>query len=310
MKHPTGASMTDLSAQQNSPMKTLMLVLTLAGFGFSEAAFCSDLQTPLKFAVLAFRPKAQAMTQWEPLATYLSSALGQRVELSVYDYSELDAAVSGNEVDIVLTNPGHAIQLQLQHNLSAPLVTQVTQADAYKLSAFGGVIFTRHDALSINSLADLSEKRIAVTLINSAGGYQMQAFELLSAGVPLPKKQKLIRTGMPHDLVVEAVMTGQADAGFVRSGVLEELQHEGKLDLDQIKIINKQQLPAYPFISSTRLYPEWPVSVMPQVDEQLTRKLIIALLNLPPDSPAAHSAGIIGFIPPANYEGAHEVLSA
>lgn len=300
--------MTDLSAQQNSPMKTLMLVLTLAGFGFSEAAFCSDLQTPLKFAVLAFRPKAQAMTQWEPLATYLSSALGQRVELSVYDYSELDAAVSGNEVDIVLTNPGHAIQLQLQHNLSAPLVTQVNQADAYKLSAFGGVIFTRHDALSINSLADLSEKRIAVTLINSAGGYQMQAFELLSAGVPLPKKQKLIRTGMPHDLVVEAVMTGQADAGFVRSGVLEELQHEGKLDLDQIKIINKQQLPAYPFISSTRLYPEWPVSVMPQVDEQLTRKLIIALLNLPPDSPAAHSAGIIGFIPPANYEGAHEVL--
>ncbi|MDZ4152514.1 EAL domain-containing protein, partial [Methylicorpusculum sp.] len=214
----------------------------------------------------------------------------------------------GNEVDIVLTNPGHAIQLQLQHNLSAPLVTQVNQADAYKLSAFGGVIFTRHDALSINSLADLSEKRIAVTLINSAGGYQMQAFELLSAGVPLPKKQKLIRTGMPHDLVVEAVMTGQADAGFVRSGVLEELQHEGKLDLDQIKIINKQQLPAYPFISSTRLYPEWPVSVMPQVDEQLTRKLIIALLNLPPDSPAAHSAGIIGFIPPANYEGAHEVL--
>ncbi|MCD2450970.1 EAL domain-containing protein [Methylicorpusculum oleiharenae] len=289
-------------------MKTLMLVLTLAGFGLSEAALCSNLQAPLKFAVLAFRPKAQAMTHWEPLAVYLSVALDQRVELGVYDYSELDAAVSRKEVDIVLTNPGHSIQLQLQNNLSAPLVTQVTQAGDYKLSAFGGVIFTRHDALSINALADLSEKRIAITFINSAGGYQMQVFELLSAGVPLPKKQNLITTGMPHDLVVEAVMTGRADAGFVRSGVLEGLHNEGKLDLNQIKIINQQKLPAYPYISSTPLYPEWPVSVMPQVDEQLSRRLIIALLNLPPDSSAARSAGIYGFIPPANYESVHEVL--
>jgi diguanylate cyclase (GGDEF)-like protein/PAS domain S-box-containing protein len=295
--------------QHNSQMKTLILVLTLAGYCLSETALCSTLEAPpLKFAVLAFRPKTQAMAQWEPLAAYLSAALDQRVELGVFDYSELDAAVSANEVDIVLTNPGHTIQLQLQHGLSAPLVTKVTKAGEHMLSVYGGVIFTRHDALSINALSDLGEKRLAITTENSVGGYQMQIFELLSAGFSLPKKQNLMITGMPHDLVVEAVLSGRADAGFVRSGLLEGLYYEGKIDLNQIKIINQQKLPTYPYASSTRLYPEWSVSIAPRVDEQLSRRLVIALLNLPPDSPAARSAGIYGFIPPANYEGVYQVI--
>ncbi len=265
-------------------------------------------ETPLRLGVLAFRPKVQATAQWQPLAAYLETALGRRIELSAYTLPELDAAVEQNTVDVVLTNPGDFILLRHRSELSAALATQISREGEHALSSFGGVIFTRADAAKINALADLAGKRIAVVNQNSLGAYQMQAFELLEAGVPLPSEDKLLVTGLPQDRVAEAVLDGRADAGFMRSGVLEALAREGKLDLARIKIINPQNLPAFPFPSSTRLYPEWAVAVMPQVDEPLARRLAVALLSMPGNSPAARTAGIQGFALPADYSGVETLL--
>lgn len=265
-------------------------------------------ESPLRFGVLAFRPKDQALKQWQPLAAHIEKSLGRRVELSAYNYPDLNSAVRQNAVDIVLTNPGHYILLKRRYDLSAPLATQITKEREHELSTFGGVIFTRSDSTAINSLADLAGKRIAATNIDSLGGYQMQAVELLDAGVPIPAKNLLYITGMPHDLVEEAVLKGSADAGFVRSGVIESLAHEGKFDLASIKILHQQQLPSFPYIVSTHLYPEWPVAVMPQVDEKLARRLTVALLSLPSTSNAARSAGIGGFAIPSDYSGVEDVL--
>ncbi len=95
------------------------------------------------------------MAQWQPLASYLQSTLGQRVELTVYDLNELEAAVAENAVDVVFTTSGHFIALKHRYGLSAPLATQITRADGHDLSAFGGVIFTRAENAAINRLADL-----------------------------------------------------------------------------------------------------------------------------------------------------------
>ena len=282
---------------------TLLLSLLLSLYVLSAQA-----EPPLRLGVLAFRPKAQAIEQWQPLAAYLETKLSRRVKLTVYDYPELDAAISQNAVDVVLTNPGHYALLKHRYKPSAPLVTQINLEAGNEISAFGGMIFTRADALKINTLADLAEKRIAATSTDSLGGYQMQIFELLEAGVSLPEKEKLIITGMPHDRAVEAVLSGKADAGFVRSGVLKAMADEGKLDLTRIKVINQQNLIGFPFPSSTRLYPEWPVVVMSQVDGKLARRLTVALLSLPPNSAAARSAGIGGFTVPADYSGVEEVF--
>ncbi|MDO8287287.1 MAG: EAL domain-containing protein [Rhodoferax sp.] len=264
--------------------------------------------TGLRLGVLAFRPKAQVLLQWQPLAVHLQAALGRPVALSVYDLTELETAVAANAVDVVLTTPSHFIALKQRHGLSAPLATQITRAGGRDLSVFGGVAFTRADRADINKLADLVGKRIAIPSIDFTGGYQMQAFEMLESGLPPPDPARLLTTGMPLDLTVEAVLTGQADAGFVRTGILEALVQEGKLDLARIKIIHPLDEPPFPFMRSTRLYPEWPVVVMPQVDEGLARQLAVALLSLPADSAAAHAAGIAGFSIPADYNGVQTMM--
>jgi len=284
------------------PIKTLLLVL------LALTALPVRAEPPIRLGVLAFRPKDQATKQWQPLAAHIEKSIGRKVELTAYNYPDLNIAVQQKSVDIVLTNPGHYILLKRLHEMSAPLATQITREGYDDVSSFGGLIFTRSDNATINSLTDLAGKRIAATDIDSLGGYLMQAFEMLEANVALPDADRFLPTGMPHDRVEEAVMAGRADVGFVRSGVIESLVREGKIKLSDIKILNRQHIPSFPYLISTRLYPEWPVAVMPQVDANLARRLAVALLSLPSNSAAARAAGLGGFTVPADYSGVEEVL--
>ncbi len=262
----------------------------------------------LRIGVLAYRPREQTFAQWRPLAIYLEQALGQRVELSVQDYAELDAQILRGGIDVVLTNPGHFILLKKRHNLSAPLATQVNGEGGAALSAYGGVVFAASTNAAITSLADLAHKRIAVNGPDSLGGLHMQAVELVKHGVPPPRERDLLVTGMPQDNVVAAVLAGRADAGFVRTGLLEGMAREGRLDLAQVKVIGRRDLPGFPFVASTRLYPEWPVVVMPTLDPATAQRLAVALLTLVPGTAEARAAGTHGFTVPGDYSSVEEIL--
>ncbi len=286
-------------------MKRLLTTLLLSSIASLSCAWADEV---LRFGVLAYRPKAQAIAQWQPLASHLQATLGRRVDLQVYDLDELEAAVANHALDVVLTAPGQYIALKHRYRLSAPLATQMTREAGRDLAAFGGVIFTRADATTINRLEDLADQRIALTSLDFTGGYQMQAFELLDAGLPPLDRAKLQTLGMPQDLTVQAVLNGHAEVGFVRSGVLEALAREGKLEMARVKIIHQQTLPTFPFASSTRLYPEWPVAVTQQFNERMDRQLAVALLSLAPDSVSAQAAGIGGFSIPADYSGVESLL--
>lgn len=260
----------------------------------------------LRLGILAFRPKEQAIQQWQPFATYLQNTIGKPIALHIYNYPEFTQAVANHEVDIILTNPGHYIVLKHKFKLSAPLVTQITQKEHVILTQFAGVMFTRKDS-PISTLRDMEDKHIAVTNTNSLGGYQMQAYELALHNI-YPKDTHLLITGMPHDKIIQAVLSSEADVGFVRTNVLEDMVHEGKLNLSDIKIINEQKNPNFPFLHSTRLYPEWPLVVVPSFDEHIARALTVALLALPSQSDVAKSAQIYGFTVPSDYKGVEDAL--
>ena len=262
---------------------------------------------PLKIGILAFRPKVQVIEQWSPLASYLQVELERNVKITAYGYPELEHAVLNDALDVVITNPANYILLHHQYNLSAPIVTKITKNGDDELTYFGGVIFTRAQS-AITALSKVHKHKVAMTSQNSLGGYQMQAYELFSLGLPLLNKKQLLTTGMPHDTVLNAVLSGKADVGFVRSGVLESMQKEGKIKLSEINILNKQKPTTFPLLTSTRLYPEWPVAIMSNVEVHLAREITIALLALHPKNPAAIKAHIHGFTIPANYSVVEELL--
>jgi PAS domain S-box-containing protein len=262
--------------------------------------------TPLKLGVLAYRPKPQVTAQWQPVADYIQSSLSRPVELAVYNHSELADVVARRAVDLVITTANQFILLQHTAGLSAPVATLMMREGPYHLSAYGSAIITRADRGDIGSLRDLAGQRVAVVSLQAFGGYQMPAFELLEASIPLPKGEQLLVTGQPHDRVIEAVLDGRADAGFVRAGLLESLAEKGVLDFNQFKVINRQNLPRFPYAVSTRLYPEWPVATMPQIDRETGSRLAAILYLMPPE--ILEGSKLYGFGVPANYDGVESLL--
>ena len=192
----------------------------------------------IRIGVLAFRPKPQTLVQWQPLAVALKQSIPDHdFVIEALTFPEMEAAIASRKVDFVLTNPGHYILLIKRIGMSAPLATLSTYDNGQNFTVFGGVIFCRAGDPNITSLSDIKGKTVAVTSTDSLGGYQTQAYELNRVGIHLPQEVKLISTGMPHDNVVQAVLAGHADVGFVRTGVLEGMAHEGLLDMKQIKVL-------------------------------------------------------------------------
>jgi signal transduction histidine kinase len=264
---------------------------------------------PVKIGVLAYRSKPQTLAQWQPLAAALKQAIPDRdFVIEALTYPELDRAVASRQLDFVLTNSSHYVLLSKHSGLSSPLATLADDADGLAVSVFGGVIFQRTEDAGIDKLADLKGATIAATSAESLGGYQMQAYELGRAGIHLPQDVKLLITGMPQDNVVEAVLAGRAKAGFVRSGLLEAMAREGRLDIERIRVVNRQILPGFPVQVSTRLYPEWPFAALPHIDENLARRVAAVLFVLEQNSAATRAIGIHGFVIPADYTPIADML--
>lgn len=264
---------------------------------------------PVRIGILAFRSQPQTLKQWQPLAQALKQAIPARnFAIQALNFSELEAAVANHQLDFVLTNPGHYTLLARRYGLSSPLATLAAIQMEPAISEFGGVIFSRVNSTDIKSLQDIKGKTVAVTDTESMGGYIAQAYELSHVGIHIPEDIKLLTTGMPHDNVIDAVLAGRADVGFVRSGVLEKLTSAGKLNFSQIKIINQQTQTNFPLRLSTRLYPEWPFTSLHDVDENLARHVAAALFLLEENPTATHAIGIHGFVVPADYKPVDDLL--
>jgi diguanylate cyclase (GGDEF)-like protein/PAS domain S-box-containing protein len=265
---------------------------------------------PVRIGVLAYRPKAQTLAQWQPLAQALKQAIPERdFRVEAYSFPELEAAVARKQVDFVLTNPGHFVLISHQQKLSAPLATLVNDVHGTPSASFGGVVFSLRGR-GLDTPERLHGKTVAFTSTMSLGGYQMQALALREAGLDLKRDTLWLTTGAPHDKVVQAVLSGRADAGLVRTGLLEELAGEGRLRLEDIEVMHLPDTPdgQLPWLTTTELYPEWPFVALAGVDAALAKRVAVALLQLPHDAPLTRAMGIHGFTIPADYGSIEHLL--
>ena len=255
----------------------------------------------LTFGIFAYRPDNIIRERYEPLVRYLSREIGMEVRLEVLDQDQMSRAVAANELDFFLTNPSHFLLIRSERSLTGVLATLVRRSGDHSTSSLGGVIFTRAERTDINSLEDLRNKSIASPGMYFLGGYQTQVLELLDAGINI-RRMNLVRFLGTHDRVVRAILAGDADVGFVRTSILEQMAQASPDLLGQIKILNRQQLAGFPYATSTRLYPEWPLVALPHVNERVVRRVASALFSIEPENEAALAAGIAGFSPPADYQ--------
>ena len=99
------------------------------------------------------------------------------------------------------------------------------------------------------------------------------------------------------------------DVGFIRSGVLEAMQKEGKLSVSDFTIVDEKK-DELPLAHSTDLYPEWFLVSSKNTPADLAAKVKAAILALKSDDAAAKSAGIDGFVEPISLDKLEAALKA
>ena len=280
----------------------------MAGMARAEVPVAPVVQV-IRIGVLSFRSLEHTQKQWTPLAEYLGQRMpGYRFRIVPLFYPDLDQAVSRHELDLVLTNPEHYVLLRSRHGLAAQ-ATLMPLAGEFPVTQFGGVVLVRADRADLQSFADLKGQQLASPSQNSLGGYLMQRWALLQAGVDIGRDTKpLIFTGMPHDKVVNEVLEGRVDAGFVRTGVIEAMLKEGKLETGQLRVLQQPEIQGFPQLLSTDLYPEWPFSATSAVPGWLSKQVVQALFEMDPNHPAARAGKFFGFAPAGDYSQIENIM--
>ncbi len=267
-------------------------------------------QHNFKVGVLAKRGASQCLKKWGGTAYYLGAHLpGCKFSIVPLNFYEIESAVKNEEVDFVLANPAFYVKFEALYG-----VTRIATLKNKRLSRvtthFGGVVFCRSDRKDIQTVWDLKDKDFMAVSRTSFGGWYAAWRYLLTHGINPDQDFSHLSFGETHDSVVFAVRDGKVDAGTVRTDILERMASEGKITIEDFRILGERRPEdtGFPFLVTTRLYPEWPFAKLPHVSSEIAEKVAAALFKMEPDYAAALEARCAGWTIPLNYEPVRKCL--
>ncbi len=269
--------------------------------------FAGAAQAEIKIGVLAKRGATKAMAQWKATGDYLSDKVGEPVVIIPLKFTAIEPMVQSGKIDFLLANSAFYVEMEKKYGVTA-VATLINSRDGKALKEFGGVVLVRADS-PIQTLADIKGKKFMCVKYSSFGGGQMAWRLLLENGIDPKKDFAAFAEGKKHDNVVLAVKSGVMDAGTVRTDTLERMAGEGKINMADFRIIHPVT-DDFPFVRSTRLYPEWPMAALKHVDAGKAAKLGTALQAITPADQAAKNAKVVGWSPAADYAPVRDCLKA
>lgn len=282
-------------------------VFLLAGFIFSSSVVADE----YKVIARAHQGIDFAREQWQSTIDYLNSKIPQHkfILYPVVSLDKITERVGKKEFDFILTNPSSYVEINELYGVKVIATLNNKRADTAQ-SRFGSVIFTHVRNEDIISINDLKNKRLIAVSEAAFGGWRVAWLEMLKQNFDphAELKELLFTKDKTQPEVVEAVYNGIADAGVVRTDLLERLEASGKIDLRYFRVLAHKDAEGFPFFLSTDLYPEWAFAAAESVPEDLSIKVQNILFAIPPESVAAIKGNYVGWIPPSDYAPVKELL--
>ncbi len=284
--------------KKHSIVLGIISIILMATFAYGD----------VKVGVLAKRGAVKCMKKWGATGAYLSEQLGEKVQVVPLKFVAIEPALKEKKIDFLLANSAFYVEMAEKYKIKA-IATMVNSKKGQGLNLFGGVVLVKKDS-PIKELADIKGKKFMCVKYSSFGGGHM-AWRLLKENGVDPKKDcASFLQGNKHDNVVLAVKNGVVDAGTVRTDTLERMQEEKKIDMSEIRIIHQVKDDKFPFVRSTRLYPEWPMATCAGTTPALAKKVSAALIALKKDHKAAQVSKVVGWSKPVDYAPVKDCLVA
>lgn len=203
-----------------------LLVLTLLSTGIFAV------EPPLKLGVGLFQPdRDKNDATYRPLAEYLATKLGRKVELRTVDSWEgLAKSLANGETDLALMGPwGYVLA---NHQAGAQVISTILYDGKPEYFA----IMITHPNSGINSPADLKGRSFAFGDKGSTSGYLIPLHYLMKQGIT-PEKyfSKVVHTS--HQAIETQVTQGVLDAGADYNRNRNAMIEQGLIKGDQSRII-------------------------------------------------------------------------
>jgi len=211
-----------------------ILALVLIGLGVSK----TQAEETLKMAIFPRKPVLETTQAFEPLAQYLSSKIGKKVDLVVFkDFQGFWQGLQKREYDLVHFNQYHYIKSHKELGYQVVLMNE-----EFGTSKVHAAIIVRKDS-GIKSLADLKGKKI----VFGGGKQAMQSY----IGVT----QLLRRHGLKEGDYIEefsvnppnaaiSVYSKLADAGGIGEVILNLSSVKERIDVNQLSVLARgEELP-------------------------------------------------------------------
>ncbi len=240
--------------------------------------------------------------EWGPLAAYLGDRLGETVKLVPVSPTEFRDFCDAFPQGFLFHNPWVYIRAKVLKGAEALLTVEYRATGA----RFGGVVFCRHDC-PVASLKDLTGKVVVCYQFSSLGAWLIQKGEMVKHGINPEKDCKRLLEAPDQEQVVLMVKNGLADAGTVRTGILEKMARKRKIRLEEFRVLNEQHHHGFEELCSSPLYPEWAFARLKATPPGLSTKVKELLLGLPPDHPSLQNAGVQRFVEALDYASVEEL---
>lgn len=280
-----------------SRVAALALCFILHGAWATEVA-----PTSIRVGLLSVLEGQETTSQWASWMTGLQDRLARHhVEFLPLDLQQMQLAVQKRELDFLVTNPGHYVDLETRFG-AVRMATQ-TAVDSPNAAHAVGSAVVRLPKRAYKELNDLQGAKVAAVSPDAFGGYQVVAALWKHEGIDAEQGDvNMVFTGFPMWKVVEQVLSGKVDAGILRACLLERWIHEGKLKPGQLDIVGRHTEGDISCEHSTPVYPGWAFASLPHVNPDLSREVVLALLSLPQENDGTR------WSVPADYQKVHEVL--
>ena len=255
----------------------------------------------VKIAVLAFQGSERAARDFEPTVAHLGRTLREHHFTMVpLDLAGISKAVEARSIDFVITNPGEYVDLESRFGVTR-LATLESRDHAVPTDTVGSTVIVPNRPGHAATFAELAGLRLAVVATDAFGGWQVIWREMDEAGIATSKLAGLVETGFPMEKVLAAIRSGQADAGVLRTCLLEDEIADGRVKPDEFAVVAERAVPGFPCQFSSRLYPDWPFARLAGTSPDLAKAVTASLLTMMPVEGRAWTA-------PQDYTSVHALF--
>ncbi|WP_283758014.1 phosphate/phosphite/phosphonate ABC transporter substrate-binding protein [Roseofilum casamattae] len=258
----------------------------------------TDLKTPLKFAVSDVQGLAALQRDYEPFRAALAASLGRTVEFYPVDgYTAVAAPLQSGELDIALIGPSEYVLLRAR--------TNAIPAIGISRPGYYSAIAIRSDS-SIQSVADLKGKTIAMYQVGSTSGHLGPTHILVEAGLN-PKTDYQVQM-LGREGSFAALRNGEVDAWAGPAGDYQKYLQNAQSSGVTFPLLEKgPPLPSDTLIVSSRMKPETIAQLRDRI--LVNGESLVAALGSTPENFKYQQSTLVP-VEDSNYDSIREVYRA